>query len=331
MSFSEIEHEVGSHGPTTHDRVQSIFEMRRRWRRTSEGGEAVWSVNLEVALLEGLEQYTPTMCRDMVFLRRFPGRNQFISEYIWRKTGQRRTTKQIASRLQVLRESSKDHERTTGLENPIEASLIQFTVVHLLFPSPISTTTNVSSNHCGTPPLANGRLSSEMPHVLIYIDILPSGAVDQFHSVPSEPWAESQDIIHVSHHPRRLACIDPTVTFMSSSLILTESQFTVWTDQVVHTETAIPLTSVVDNRFPDATFLHRVPLIPGYWQMIVESPDPTRYTILHQVARVNNPAVIFSASYCFRYAPGFEGLESSAVENAFTEVHFDPSPCTWGG
>ncbi|KAJ7434473.1 hypothetical protein FB451DRAFT_948203, partial [Mycena latifolia] len=53
----------------------------------------------------GLEQYTPTVCMDTVFLGRFPGRNQFISEYIWRKTGQRRTTTQVASRLRQLRDS----------------------------------------------------------------------------------------------------------------------------------------------------------------------------------------------------------------------------------
>ncbi|KAJ7454090.1 hypothetical protein FB451DRAFT_1144480 [Mycena latifolia] len=96
---------------SSHRRVQSILETRRRWKK-SETGEAVWPVNLEAALLEGLEQYTPTVCNDTVFLGRFPRRNQFISEYIWRKTGQRRTTKQIASRLRQLRESSHNHERT---------------------------------------------------------------------------------------------------------------------------------------------------------------------------------------------------------------------------
>ncbi|KAJ7448560.1 hypothetical protein FB451DRAFT_1375340 [Mycena latifolia] len=151
----------------------------------------------------------------------------------------------------------------------------------------------MSHSITGAPPLVNG---SEMPHVLIYIDI-SCGVAEQFHEVPSEPWAESQNIIHVSRHPRR----HPAVIFMSSSPILAKSQFPVWTDHIVHTETAVPLTSVVDNRFPDATFLHRVPLIPGYWQTIVESPDLIRYTILHQVTEINNPAVIFSAKCCFRY------------------------------
>ncbi|KAJ7089533.1 hypothetical protein C8R44DRAFT_648710, partial [Mycena epipterygia] len=53
----------------------------------------------------GLRKYRPTACRDTLMLGRFPGRNQFISDYIWKKTGERRTTKQVGSRLQRLRES----------------------------------------------------------------------------------------------------------------------------------------------------------------------------------------------------------------------------------
>ncbi|KAJ7434484.1 hypothetical protein FB451DRAFT_1418869 [Mycena latifolia] len=94
---------------------------------------------------------------------------------------------------------------------------------------------------------------------------------------------------------------------MSHSPILTESQFTVWTDHVVHTETAVPFTSVVDDRFPDAMFLHHIPLVPEYWQTIVESPDPTRYTILHQVARVNNPASRNSTTWTASIADHFNG------------------------
>ncbi|KAJ7085911.1 hypothetical protein C8R44DRAFT_651040, partial [Mycena epipterygia] len=58
----------------------------------------------------GLQQYRPTACRDTLLLGRFPRRNQFISQYIWRKTGQRRTPKQVGSRLQQLRESSLDQK-----------------------------------------------------------------------------------------------------------------------------------------------------------------------------------------------------------------------------
>ncbi|KAJ7476672.1 hypothetical protein FB451DRAFT_1243746, partial [Mycena latifolia] len=141
-----------------------------------------------------------------------------------------------------------------------------------------------------------------MPHLIIYIDILPRGVADPYHEIPPEPWTEAPNIIHVSRHPRRLACIDPTVSFISRSPILAESQFTVWTDHAVHMEANVPVTSVIDTRLPDsACFLHRTALIPGYWETIVESPDPTLYTIFHDVIRVNDHRVIFSATYCFRY------------------------------
>ncbi|KAJ7676204.1 hypothetical protein B0H17DRAFT_945588, partial [Mycena rosella] len=67
----------------------------------------------------GLAQYQPDVCKDTVLLGRFPGRNQFLSEYIWRKTGQRRTPKQVGSRLQQLRESSVGQQRTCR-STPIE-------------------------------------------------------------------------------------------------------------------------------------------------------------------------------------------------------------------
>ncbi|KAJ7077026.1 hypothetical protein C8R44DRAFT_573857, partial [Mycena epipterygia] len=53
----------------------------------------------------GLELYQPEDSRETRILGRFPQRNQFISDYIWEKTGKRRVPKQVGSRLQQLRES----------------------------------------------------------------------------------------------------------------------------------------------------------------------------------------------------------------------------------
>ncbi|KAJ7473513.1 hypothetical protein FB451DRAFT_1249422 [Mycena latifolia] len=259
------------------DLLRSILKTRTKWK-TSDNGEAIWSLELEAALLEGLAQYQPTVCRETVLLGRFPRRNQFISEYIWRKTGQRRTSKQIGSRLQQLRESSVGQE-----------------LAHLLFPSPNPSLGSASSNPDGHP-------RTRTPHVTIFIDILPRGVPEQFDEVPPQPWVESQNIIHVSHHPRQLAGIDPTVTFVSRSPILAQSEFTVWTDHLVHTETSGPLTSLIDSGPPDPTgFLHKGSLVPGYWKTIVDSPDPTRYTILQHISTVDDHIIIFSATYCFRY------------------------------
>src|ERR1700712_942058 len=63
----------------------------------------------------GLQQFRPTVCRETVMLGRYPGRNQFLSLYILTKTGERRTAKQVASRLQQLRESCPNKECTSRL------------------------------------------------------------------------------------------------------------------------------------------------------------------------------------------------------------------------
>ncbi|KAF7345424.1 TEA domain-containing protein [Mycena venus] len=88
----------------TKDVLQSVFRVRKTWK-TIRGGETVWPLDLEAALLEGLEKYQPDDSRETRMLGRFPRRNRFISDYIFDKTGKRRSPKQVGSRLQQLRES----------------------------------------------------------------------------------------------------------------------------------------------------------------------------------------------------------------------------------
>lgn len=53
----------------------------------------------------GLENYQPDDSRETRLLGRFPMRNRFISDWIFEKTGKRRTAKQVGSRLQQLRDT----------------------------------------------------------------------------------------------------------------------------------------------------------------------------------------------------------------------------------
>jgi transcriptional enhancer factor len=55
--------------------------------------------------LTGLENYQPDDSRETRLLGRFPMRNRFISDWIFEKTGKRRTAKQVGSRLQQLRDT----------------------------------------------------------------------------------------------------------------------------------------------------------------------------------------------------------------------------------
>jgi len=57
------------------------------------------------SLMPGLENYQPDDSRETRMLGRFPLRNKFISDWIYEKTGRRRTAKQVGSRLQQLRDT----------------------------------------------------------------------------------------------------------------------------------------------------------------------------------------------------------------------------------
>ncbi|KAJ7618627.1 hypothetical protein FB45DRAFT_169771 [Roridomyces roridus] len=83
--------------------IGSVLKVRKTWKTIP--GETVWPPELEVTLLEALEKYVPDDSRETRMLGRFPRRNRFISDYIFDKTGKRRTAKQVGSRLQQLRES----------------------------------------------------------------------------------------------------------------------------------------------------------------------------------------------------------------------------------
>ncbi|KAK7034998.1 hypothetical protein R3P38DRAFT_2617176 [Favolaschia claudopus] len=54
----------------------------------------------------GLEKYQPNHSHQSLRLGRFCGRNRFISDYIFNKTGRRRSNKQVATRLGQLKEWS---------------------------------------------------------------------------------------------------------------------------------------------------------------------------------------------------------------------------------
>ena len=53
----------------------------------------------------GLSEYAPAESKSPRGLTRFPNRNKFISEYIFNTTGEKRTAKQVGSRIQQLRDT----------------------------------------------------------------------------------------------------------------------------------------------------------------------------------------------------------------------------------
>ncbi|KAL1666896.1 TEA/ATTS domain family-domain-containing protein [Schizophyllum commune] len=94
-------------GASDFDITQLSVTGRKAWKTMKGKGEAVWPPHLEKALLQGLAAYEPDT-KSTKALNRFPRRNRFISEYIYQRTGEWRTAKQVSSRLQQLKESCKD-------------------------------------------------------------------------------------------------------------------------------------------------------------------------------------------------------------------------------
>ncbi|KAJ7231385.1 hypothetical protein B0H12DRAFT_209260 [Mycena haematopus] len=277
---------------TTNEVLQSVLRVRKTWK-TSRGGETVWPLDLEAALLEGLERYQPDDSRETRMLGRFPRRNRFISDYIFDKTGKRRSPKQVGSRLQQLRESCGGTQ-----------------LLELLSPfrKPVYPASSSSTDSALSSPISSSGESffpgtSSSHHTVIYIDILPKGSPDRIRSGTSpSPWSDDGDVIHASDHPRRLESISPTVSFTSPSPIVAHSRFTVYSeDLILHAET-VPLGLVMpDQSHQPSGFLYTSQLVPKYWKVIVDSPDPTRFTIFQEVLKTESSAMLFSATYKFSY------------------------------
>ncbi|KAF5385806.1 hypothetical protein D9615_002195 [Tricholomella constricta] len=87
------------------------FVTGRKTFKTSKGkNEAVWPSHIEAALFDALEKYRPASSGDPRLLRRFPKRNRFISDHIFKITGKLRTPKQVGSRLQQLRDTCQEEK-----------------------------------------------------------------------------------------------------------------------------------------------------------------------------------------------------------------------------
>ncbi|KAJ7230400.1 hypothetical protein GGX14DRAFT_583088 [Mycena pura] len=87
--------------------IRTPIPGRRVWKKIKERQETIWSPELEAALVQALEKYRPGGSPNRI-LRRFPKRNRFISDHIFAVTGSRRTTKQVGSRLQQMRDTCRD-------------------------------------------------------------------------------------------------------------------------------------------------------------------------------------------------------------------------------
>ncbi|KAF7304482.1 TEA domain-containing protein [Mycena chlorophos] len=233
---------------------------------TRQYGDTVWPVELGVALLEA--------------------ENRSISEYILAKTGKHRTPKQVGRRLQQLSEFD-------GVQQLVPCLLLPFP------PTPSAGYASMSMLD-----------QVEASHTTMYIDILPAS-----HSIVRQsahiPLISSQSVLRASPQPRQIGQINPRSTFTSPALLSAHARFTVLSESaglVLHAET-VPLELLADapesgDVFAKELYYYSARIVPRYWAIIVESPDPTRFTIFQEIVQDDSAAsdlVVFTATYRFRY------------------------------
>ncbi|KAG9221413.1 hypothetical protein CCMSSC00406_0008331 [Pleurotus cornucopiae] len=283
---------------TTLEVFHSIVKGRKSWKTLRGNGEAVWPPELEAALLEGLESYQPDDSRETRLLGRFPMRNRYISDYIWKVTGKRRTAKQVGSRLQQLRDTCGG-KRLLALLSPCKRQVPAHRSTPALMreqqrggalddvsSSPFSSASAPSSS-----PSASTTTTSPL---VICIDLLPpSSPLPAPASAPSTPVQDSTGTFHAAQ-PRPIKSIDPTVTFLSQQHIDATSHYTVYQQQHQgHGENAVVFSEstplvLVPNALPAGdgeTLVYSTALVPGFWSEIADAHDPTHYTIHQEIIK----------------------------------------------
>ncbi|KAJ7663909.1 hypothetical protein DFH06DRAFT_1188862 [Mycena polygramma] len=251
---------------------------RRCWKKTKERHEAVWPPALEAALIGALEKYRPANCRNSQLLRRFPKRNQFISDHIFAVTGKRRTAKQVGSRLQQMRETCGD-ERIRNLlsrrdysTEPEEDSLIEpeaasDSSMYSTAPSPVA---SASTSEIAD----NGTASGSLPlRTFVTIEFVsPPGFVVPYPE-QNQSKASRTNQHHISlDYPSDIDNNCPTLTFATERKISASqhySQFRVLIGgRLAHSEiTGLTFASTSFTPSPNRTERHtyNIILIPLFW------------------------------------------------------------------
>ncbi|GLB38059.1 putative TEA/ATTS domain family protein [Lyophyllum shimeji] len=323
----------------TQDVFRSIVKRRKSWK-TARGGEIVWPPELEAALLEGLEAYKPDDSRETRLLGRFPMRNRFISDWIFHKTGKRRTAKQVGSRLQQLRDScgGKNLMKLLSPCSPVRRSRYN-DLSHRSYNGSDTDSSSEASSAPSTPVNATTKIhrldDTQSSGAVISIDILPnyqSSAYVPCTTLPAEDleWDRANGIVRLSPQARSVRSIDPTITFIGPSEISAHSSFVVYsTGIMVYSEnTPLTIAGPAPERV-DGSLLYSTKLVPGFWNTIADSPDPAQYTIVQDVIHDGEePKSIFSATYKFKYPPGTSPdifasplMEPFHDEKLLSEVH----------
>ncbi|KAI0632606.1 hypothetical protein C8Q77DRAFT_1058743 [Trametes polyzona] len=294
MSYADASTSSGSPSPKAgpSKAFQTILAGRKCYRVSKDKNEVVWPPQLEAALMEGLEKYTPAESKSPRGLSRFPNRNKFIAQYILQKTGQIRTAKQVGSRIQQLRDTSAGKNIMKAISDR------HYEMMHPTRQSP----SEQDAHGLGVPSLTfsgsggNVVASSNPPVAQVYISVPPA-----FPTPPSTAMWQTQPQAYPSAgrtevnvydntyqfvEPRLLRTIDPTVTFASSSPLPLYSRCNVYRGStIVHVGEPVMMIVRASEDPGTAGYFHFTDLAPGYWSTLCGCDDLSPYTVVQEITK----------------------------------------------
>ncbi|KAK9456628.1 TEA/ATTS domain family-domain-containing protein [Dipodascopsis uninucleata] len=164
--------------------------LARQRRENGDDGSSIWSADVEEAFMEAIHKIPKVGRRKITVNNRPCGRNELISDFIYRKTGKLRTRKQVSSHIQVLKHLLKDDTEFMNLVSDTPST----TPTRAIFPSPPfdkSSTAILKSN--GDASLSN--MSSQT-------NSTPNTTNDMITPISQSNGSSYISHSHVYHHPQ---------------------------------------------------------------------------------------------------------------------------------
>ncbi|ESK93172.1 hypothetical protein Moror_1108 [Moniliophthora roreri MCA 2997] len=327
--------------PNIHRATTSVIESRKTWKSLKASKEYVWPPHVERALIEGLEKYRPTSSANPKALKRFPKRNRWIADHIFRITGASRTAKQVGSRLQQLRDTCQDDRIKTLLsrrEYSPEAESMASSSEKKTFSSRSS---RISSSYSTT--LTSREVTTEMklgadhqqeqkcvlhPPTRTSVTIEVQSSDDEeinTRGVSHLPIIDTDSCEVTVYASQPLKQIAPIISFATSTFICIRDYHSSF--RVFHgnerlysesTEISLESSSSMSSKVGTGTVGHmhvyRSKFIPRFWDNLGKTVDIFQCMILHEIVRKSSHTsqsddgsgiadVLFTVVYQFRPAP----------------------------
>ncbi|KAJ7163423.1 hypothetical protein C8R43DRAFT_1123032 [Mycena crocata] len=297
--------------------------------------EAVWTLQLEAALLQGLFHHSLLYgTKERAQKRKeFINRNSFLSKFIFETTNQVRTPKQVSSRLQQLGGTTRDERVIRILRRcPISEAEIK----PLTTPRPLIAASDGDNG-------LDGKLI-RVPSTIVLPSARYPSLPPEIALVPSPQSIQLRTLAEFQPQTQVLGGMDPTVILLSPIALAAHSTLRVCKDKKPYWTSP---TSLVPNGIQNGYWRYLSSVAADLWPAIAEIPrrqdgKRTQWSISHTVFYPDEPSASFAEiSYEFEFelpsittqtdvkSPRIESVlsrerKASASKNSLKCIQFSP-------